>query len=225
MRFLVIEGLDGSGKSTQVNLLRSFLEKASVRFKYLHFPRLEEGVYGKLIARFLRGEMGDIDRVDPYLVALIFAGDRMEAKPIIEQWIEQDYLVILDRYVYSNIAFQGAKFADENEQLRLADWIMNLEFNFHKLPVPDVNVYLDVPFSFTKKLLTGQRKGDERGYLKGQHDIHENDLEFQKKVHDIYHSVCSKLGNLEVVNCANDLGEMKREEEIFESLKEVLGYG
>ena len=168
MRFLVIEGLDGSGKSTQVNLLRSFLEKAAVKYKYLHFPRLEEGVYGKLIARFLRGEMGDIDRVDPYLVALIFAGDRMEAKPIIEQWIEEDYLVILDRYVYSNIAFQAAKFADENEQLQLADWIMNLEFNVHRLPVPDVNVFLDVPFSFTKKLLTGERKGDERGYLKGQ---------------------------------------------------------
>ncbi len=225
MRFLVIEGLDGSGKSTQVNLLRDFLEKSSVKFKYLHFPRLEEGVYGKLIARFLRGEMGDIDGVDPYLVALIFAGDRMEAKPIIEQWIEQDYLVILDRYVYSNIAFQGAKLADENEQLQLADWIMDLEFNVHRLPVPDVNIFLDVPFSFTKKLLTGQRKGEEREYLKGQHDIHENDLGFQKKVRGIYLSICRQMGNLTVVNCANESGEMKQEEEIFESLKEVLGHG
>ena len=102
MRFLVIEGLDGSGKSTQVDLLCKYLESGNIRYKYLHFPRLETGVYGKLIARFLRGEMGNIDQVDPYLVALIFAGDRLDAKEMVSSWIENDYLVIIDRYVYSN---------------------------------------------------------------------------------------------------------------------------
>ena len=73
MRFVVIEGLDVSGKSTQLKLLREYLEKESVPFKYLHFPRLETGIYGELIARFLRGEMGSNDQVNPYLVALIYA--------------------------------------------------------------------------------------------------------------------------------------------------------
>lgn len=224
MRFLVIEGLDGSGKSTQVDLLRDHLKKTSVRFKYLHFPRLEEGVYGTLIARFLRGEMGEIDQVDPYLVALIFAGDRRDARAEIEQWIGQDYLVIVDRYVYSNIAFQAAKFNDKKEQEKLAEWIMNLEFNVHKLPVPDMNIFLDVPFSFTRKLLSGKRKGGDRGYLKGGQDIHENDLGFQEKVRGVYHSICSELGNLKIVNCANESGEMKYPEEIFENLKKIIGY-
>jgi dTMP kinase len=222
MRFLVIEGLDGSGKSTQVKLLRNYLDHKSIKYKYLHFPRLEKGVYGQLIARFLRGEMGDINQVDPYLVALIFAGDRMDAKAMLEEWMRDDYLVIVDRYVYSNIAFQCAKYSDEEEQKKLSDWIIDLEFDQNKLPVPDINVFLDVPFQFTRERLTAQRKGEDREYLKGQKDIHEEDLGFQEKVSTIYHTICQKQGNLEIINCTDNEGGMKRPQTIFEQIKEVI---
>ena len=119
MRFAVIEGLDGSGKSTQLKLLKDYLDAQSIPYKFLHFPRLEEGYYGKLIARFLRGEMGPNQQVDPYLVALIFAGDRADAAHIIRGWLEEGYLVIADRYVYSNIAYQCAKLTDPAEIERL----------------------------------------------------------------------------------------------------------
>ncbi|MEX0987277.1 MAG: dTMP kinase [Bacteroidales bacterium] len=223
MRFLVIEGLDGSGKSTQVELLCKHLEKKSIEFKFLHFPRLEVGIYGKLVARFLRGEMGSNEHVDPYLVALIFAGDRKDAKAEMEQWMKEDQLVIVDRYVYSNIAFQCAKYSHTSEQTNLARWIMDLEYNVHQLPVPDMNIFLDVPFHFTKERLSMDRVGEDRSYLKGSRDIHEADLEFQEKVRGIYHSVCSKLGNLTMVNCANESGAMRSPEDIFENLKEVIG--
>ena len=222
MRFLVIEGLDGSGKSTQVGLLRKYLEERLVKFKYLHFPRLEEGVYGKLIARFLRGEMGDIDQVDPYLVALIFAGDRMDAREMLKQWMQEDYLVIVDRFVYSNIAFQCAKYSDNNEQKKLADWIINLEYTQNKLPVPDINIFLDVPFQFTRERLTEQREGDDRGYLNGKKDIHEKDHGFQEKVSRIYHTICMQHGNLSIIDCADETGAMKRPDVIFEKVKEVI---
>lgn len=223
MRFLVIEGLDGSGKSTQVEMLRTHLEHSEVEYRYLHFPRLEEGVYGKLIARFLRGEMGANDQVDPYLVALIFAGDRKDARTLMEQWMEQDYLVIVDRYVYSNIAFQCAKLNDFQEQKKLADWIMELEFREHMLPVPDMNIFLDVPFDFTKERLTGHRSGEDRQYLNGRQDIHENDLSFQERVREVYHSICSGLGDLDIVNCADEQGKMKSPEAIFNDLIRVTG--
>ncbi len=214
MRFLVIEGLDGSGKSTQLKLLREHLEQNAVPYKYLHFPRLEEGIYGELIARFLRGEMGANDQVDPYLVALIYAGDRADASSLIRQWMEEGMLVIMDRYVYSNIAFQCAKLPDVKEQERLRDWILDFEFGYNKLPRPDLNLYLNVPFEFTRKQLNIARNGDDRAYLKGERDIHEEDLVFQEQVQQVYLSLQDHVDDLELVDCMDPDGIMLPPEEI-----------
>jgi len=208
MRFLVIEGLDGSGKSTQLKLLREHLEQNAVPYKYLHFPRLEEGVFGELIARFLRGEMGANMQVDPYLVALIFAGDRADASSQIRQWMDEGNLVIVDRYVYSNIAFQCAKLTDREEQERLRDWILEFEFGYNKLPRPDLNLYLNVPFEFTKRQLNVARNGDDRAYLKGERDIHEENLEFQEQVRQVYLSLQEHVDDLEIVDCIDSDGGM-----------------
>jgi hypothetical protein len=116
-------------------------------------PKTEEGVYGKLIARFLRGEMGANDQVDPYLVAMIFAGDRADAAQLIRKWMDEGYLVVADRYVYSNIAFQCAKLKQAEERDRLRDWILEFEFGYNQLPKPSVNLYLNVPFAFTQQQL------------------------------------------------------------------------
>ncbi|MDF1575417.1 MAG: dTMP kinase [Bacteroidales bacterium] len=208
MRFLVIEGLDGSGKSTQLKLLREYLEKKTVPYRYLHFPRLEEGVYGDLVARFLRGEMGANDQVDPYLVALIFAGDRADASEKIRQWMDEGNLVIVDRYVYSNIAFQCAKLASRKEQNRLRDWILDFEFGYNQLPKPDLNLYLNVPFEFTRKQLNLARNGEDRAYLKGERDIHEENLGFQEQVRQIYLSLREHVDDLMILDCMDPDGNM-----------------
>ena len=214
MRFLVIEGLDGSGKSTQLKLLREHLEKHSLPYKYLHFPRLEEGVFGELIARFLRGEMGANDQVDPYLVSLIFAGDRADASSLIKQWMEEGMLVVVDRYVYSNIAFQCAKLEDLEEQEKLRDWILEFEYGYNQLPRPDLNLYLNVPFAFTRKQLNLERDGDDRAYLKGERDIHEENLDFQERVRQVYLSLQDHVDDLEIIDCINAEGGMCSPEQI-----------
>lgn len=208
MGFVVIEGLDGSGKSTQLELLRAYLERKNIAFRYLHFPRLEEGVYGKLIARFLRGEMGANEAVDPYLVALIFAGDRADAAGLIRKWMDHGYLVIIDRYVYSNIAFQCAKLTTDQERVSLRDWILDFEFGHHQLPRPDTNLYLNVPFEFTREQLRNAREGDDRAYLKGERDIHEENLDFQEQVRQMYLSLSHHVDDLEIIDCMDQEGNM-----------------
>jgi len=204
MNFVVIEGLDGSGKSTQIKLLKDYLVKNNVEYKFIHFPRTDAPVYGELIARFLRGELGSINSVDPYLVALLYAGDRNEAKIQIREWIDAGYFVLLDRYVISNIAFQCAKLNNIREREKLKKWILELEYTHNHLPVPDLNLFLDVPFDFTREQLTTNRKGDDRIYLEGRDDIHEADLEFQKKVRDVYLSLEQSEKNYHILRCYND---------------------
>jgi len=223
MRFLVIEGLDGSGKSTQLKLLREHLEQNAVPYKYLHFPRLEKGVFGELVARFLRGEMGANDQVDPYLVALIFAGDRADASHQIRQWMDEGNLVIVDRYVYSNIAFQCAKLTDLEEQERLRDWILEFEFGYNRLPRPDLNLYLNVPFEFTRKQLNLARNGDDRAYLKGERDIHEENLDFQEQVRQVYLSLQEHVDDLELIDCMDTGGGMRSPESISNLLIKKMG--
>ncbi len=221
MKFAVIEGLDGSGKSTQIKLIREYLEKNGIEYRYVHFPRTQDGVFAKLIARFLKGDMGELGQVDPYLVALIYAGDRQEAKTELESWMNKDVFILLDRYVISNIAFQCAKIKDEKKKLELRDWILNLEYEHYQIPRPEVNLFLDVPFHFTVDQLTRRREGIDRDYLEGGEDIHEQDLDFQKNVREVYLSL-EKDKILEVITCYDENKVMLSPGEIFAKIKTRL---
>ena len=218
MKFVVLEGLDGSGKSTQIKLLREYLVKEKIKHEYLHFPRMDAPVYGNLIARFLRGEMGAIHTVDPYLVSLIYAGDRYDAGEMIKKWLNNDYFILVDRYVISNIAFQCAKLKDQKEKQKLNDWILYLEYEYFRIPVPDLNIFLDVPFEFTQTQLSARRTGVDRSYLLGSKDIHEDDLEFQKRVREVYLTLGAKQENFSVIDCGSEEGKVLSPMKIFEKI-------
>ena len=220
--FIVLEGLDGAGKSTQIRMLRQLFADRGVESEYVHFPRLDSPVYGQLIARFLRGEFGGVQEVDPYLVALIFAGDRADAAPQIRQWLAEGKAVVLDRYVYSNVGFQCAKLPAGEERDRLADWIVNLEFGHNALPRPDLSLFLDVPFAFTERKLSEAREGDDRDYLQGGQDIHEASLQLQQDVRSVYLASASKDPSLRVVDCSDASGAMESPEGIFAKIRAEL---
>ena len=219
---VVLEGLDGAGKSTQVKKLRTYLESLYGSLEYVHFPRYDAPVYGDLISRFLRGDFGSNEAVHPQLVALLFAEDRHGAAPAMKDTLEKGGVILLDRYVYSNIAYQGAKLKDENEAEALRNWIFNTEYGDFALPKPDLNIFLDVPISFVESKLKANRAGDDRDYLAGAQDIHEADIEFQKKVRAIYRRQCELDPKFIRIDCSDEYGVMLPPGAIFDKVKAVV---
>lgn len=220
--FIVLEGLDGAGKSTQIKLLRQMVEATGRECEYLHFPRFDAPIYGDMIARFLRGELGSVEQVNPYLVALLYAGDRADAARMINGWLEEGKCVIVDRYVYSNIGYQCAKVDSAEERKRLREWILDTEYEKFGIPKPTLSLFLDVPFGFTEAKLTAQREGEDRNYLSGGQDIHEKSLDLQRHVREVYLEAAREDEELMVVDCSTEEGAMASPEEIFRRVSEYV---
>ena len=220
--FIVLEGLDGAGKSTQIKQLRELLTSRGIESEYVHFPRFDSPVFGELIARFLRGELGSVESVDPYIVALLFAGDRADMAPQIRAWQAEGKVVIVDRYVYSNIGYQCAKLATEEQRAKLKQWILDTEYGYYNIPRPDLSLFLDVPFAFTAKSLTEQREGDDRAYLNGEKDIHESSLDLQQMVRNVYLEAAKSDEALQVIDCSNAEGGMDTPQGIFSRIEKVV---
>ena len=219
---VVLEGLDGAGKSTQVKKLREYLESIFGSLEYIHFPRYDAPVYGELVSRFLRGDFGSNEAVHPQLVALLFAEDRHGAAPGMKKVLASGGTVLLDRYVYSNIAYQCAKLKDAEEAEDLREWICNTEYGDFDLPRPDLNIFLDVPIGFVESKLKSQRGGADRDYLEGGQDIHEADIEFQKRVRDIYRRQCEIDPRFIRIDCSDENGNMLPPGAIFDKVKTVV---
>lgn len=224
-KFIVLEGLDGTGKSTQVKLLQSFFKKQDIDSFFIHFPRTgtESPVFGDLIAKFLRGDFGSNENVHPDLVALLYAGDRYNAATDIQSALEEFKHVIADRYVFSNIAFQCAKLDDIDEKHKLMERIFSMEYDYFKIPKPDMSIFLHVPIEFVEFQLKNERVGEERTYLQGKADIHEQNIEFQNSVEQVYMMACEKYPEaLKYINCIDENGKMSSIESIHDKIIKLL---
>lgn len=158
-KLIVIEGTDCSGKETQSNLLIEKLKNDGIRIKMFSFPNYNSPT-GKIIGGPYLGKSYICEgwfpegapNVDPKVSALYYAADRLYNIDKIKFLLDNGVNVILDRYVYSNMAHQGGKLSDKKERLSMYDWLDNLEFNLLDLPRPDIGVFLHMPYELSLSL-------------------------------------------------------------------------
>ena len=208
-KLIVIEGTDGSGKSTQFKLLTSRLEQEHHAFQRLVFPQYSEPS-SALIRMYLGGEFGSKPSdVNAYAASTFYAVDRYASyRKVWSQWYENGGLIVSDRYTTSNAVHQASKEPVE-KQPEFLQWLYDLEYNKLGLPAPDVVIYLDVPTDFTKSMMR-RREADTNTHA----DIHEQDLE--------YLATCRRTGKAAaeyygwtVIQCVRD-GKMRSIEDIHE---------
>jgi len=217
-----LESLDSGGKSTQVKLIKEYFENQGKKVKHIHFPMYGYSDFSEMIAKFLRGEYGNNDEVDPTFVANIYAMDRYMYKNQLLKDIEEYDVVIMDRYVFSNMAYQGAKIKDRVERNSLIWQIQNLEFDFFKLPYPDLVLFFDIPINEIENRLNTERVGDDRNYLEGKKDIHEKDINFQSNVRDIYFEL-KIMKNFHIIDGYNKEGILNTTD-LFGSYEKLLKF-
>jgi dTMP kinase len=181
-KFIVIEGVDGSGKSTQNNLLAERLAKEGYKVERIDFPQYGTKSAG-LVEEYLTGKYGSSEKVGPYRASVFYACDRYDASFKINKWLNDGKIVVSDRYVASNIGHQGGKINDRKEREDYFKWLYNLEYNIFEIPRPNFTFILKTSAEFSLKLankITDKEKISKRKAYLGDseiRDIHEKDRE------------------------------------------------
>jgi len=216
--FIVIDGTDGSGKKTQLDLITKRLEKAGHNVKKADFPQYGTKSAG-LVEEYLNGKYGQAHEVGPYRASVFYAVDRYDASFKIKEWLEQGHIVISNRYTSSNMGHQGGKITDNEERLKYLNWLHDLEFNLFNIPKPHLNIILHVDAAVAQKLV--DKKG-EREYVNGKkRDIHEADIGHLRAAEQVYLEIAESFEDFTLIECTRD-GDIKSREEINDLLWEKI---
>ncbi len=197
-KLIAIEGIDGSGKRTQVGLLEKALRAQGYVVYSTGFPQYDSW-FGKMVGQFLNGHFGALETVDPHFTALLYAGDRFEAKPRLEAALNEGKIVLADRYIASNLAHQTARAAAKNRPAFIA-WIEHLEYNIYNLPRETMVLYLRVPPRQAQELVA---RKSARTYTKVKQDLQEASLRHLEDAAAMYDQL-SRHANWTTISCFDE---------------------
>lgn len=216
-KLIVIEGTDGTGKTTQLKLLIDYIKRNKINYQTFDFPQYEKTFFGRFVGRFLNGEFGHFSRINPYLAMFPFAGDRWQVKDKLWEAINKGKLVLCNRYSPSDI-YQAVK-VKPKDQHKFLDWVNKLEHEVFGIPRPDLVIILYIPVQFAQKLIAKKKK---RPYLKGKDkDQYEEDIEYLKKVEKMYLMMIKKYKNWIKVDCL-EKGKIISPAEIHQKILSVI---
>lgn len=220
-KLIVIEGTDCSGKNTQSKILQDKLIKENYKVVEMSFPMYDTPT-GKIIGGPYLGKESichgwfkeGANNVPAKVASLYYAADRLYNIPVIKKYLEEDYIVILDRYVTSNMGHQAGKIKDKNERLEMFKWLEKLEYDLLELPRPDIQIFLHMPYEYSKSLQKNRTELDE----------HERSLENITNAENAYLEM-AELFNFIKIECIKN-NEIRTiddiSEELYKKIKENL---
>ncbi len=220
-KLIVIEGTDCSGKNTQSKMLKERLEKDGKNVVIVSFP-VYDSPTGKIVGGPYLGKPSisecwfkeGANNVPPKVASLYYAADRLYNLDMINNYLEKDYIVILDRYTTSNMAHQAGKIKDKEERTKMFKWIEALEYDLLGLPRPDIKIFLHMPYEYTKRLQNNRTELDE----------HEKSMANLINAENAYLEM-TELYNFTKIECVKD-GNLKDiatiSEEVYEIVKSEL---
>lgn len=215
--FIVIDGIDSSGKATQVACLKDYFESQGKTVKVLDYPRYgQKSAY--FVEAYLNGKYGE--EVDPKTASMFYALDRFDSlQDIKDSWSQAD-IIISNRYVSANMIHQAGKISDTQERDRFLDWLEDLEYGILGLPRPDVTVFLHIPLELSFEL---HKKKEKRAYIEGKvnTDLHESDFLHMQAAYNTANFVAQKYGWI-TIDCALG-GQILSKEEVTQKIIEKLG--
>jgi dTMP kinase len=215
-KVIVLDGVDGAGKTTQTELLISALEKQGRTVKTMRFPVYKDNFFGGLIRECLDGKHGDFIGLDPKIASVLYAADRFESAPQIREWLDRGYVVVLDRYVSSNQIHQGGKCRAPKERREFLTWIDTMEHGVFGIPRPDIIVYLSLPFVESMRLI------EERTGKGGHKDLADSDPKYLEDSRKNALSIIKERNNWKMIECSRK-GKLKSIPDIHEMvMKEVV---
>ena len=222
-KLIVIEGTDGSGKETQSNLLYQYLSDRGIPCRIVHFPNYNSPS-SSLVKMYLAGAFGtDATKVNPYPISTMYAIDRYASfKQDWEKKYIDDYVIITDRYVTSNMIHQASKIKNNEKKDEYLKWLVDLEYNKNEIPEPDIVIFLKMPIDKAKELMENRKNkidGSERK------DIHEVNEDYLKRSYENATAISKKYNWCEIECVENNKIKSieKINDEIFSKIKEIIG--
>jgi dTMP kinase len=201
---IVLDGIDGSGKTLQTALLIKRLKKAGYRTGTIDFPRYYDNFFGKFTGEYLTGKLGD---VHPYLASILYALDRWESKERILKDLKDGNIFICNRYMSANMIHQGGRIRNPRKRKEMMDWLEKMEFGVFGIPKPDIVIYLDVHPAVGQKLID---KKNSRAYTKGEkRDIHEKNRQHLINARNQALRLVKEKNNWKKIDCMDGKNIMK----------------
>lgn len=210
-KFIVIDGTDGSGKTTQFNLLVDKLKAEGFLVELADFPQYNTKSAG-LVEEYLGGKYGGADDVTPYQSSIFYAVDRYDASFKIRQWLKEGKIVVANRYVSASLGHQGGKIDNPLERKVFFNWLYELEYKLFNIPKPDLSLILHVEADIAQKLAANRHREDWVGKTR---DIHEENLGHLKKAEQVYLEIAKTFPDFKLIKCTRE-GEIMSREEIHD---------